>query len=515
MAPQHTPPSTRRVQPTPVRRKPSQRAQCESLSRSKKATRKTSPRAPRALAPFSKRPSLPRLKNRRDLFGGLRGQGHSTRQPLTRPDPDAFHYGPVDPSESSCGGLPAFGQFLQCEGVDQALRDICKPLKTGRRVRYSMVGQTRLLLDLFVTGAVRIFDLERCAHDPLLLEAAGGAVCALDTLYRDVNRFTPQSVESLEALLAQQGLKGLRQLNLPRVHLDIDSTVLPLEGTEIEGACKGYNPEKRGHPSYHPIVARVAEADRFIGAKLRPGNTTFGAAEAPLVSAWVRRIRKELGPKTLLYVRIDKAGHCGQILQAIAQAEAFFLVKGRLDTEIQRALANVAWETTDEDAEEQPLEQVAEVRWTCPEWETLGLPPVRLIAVRSLKRQGGKKLWPEQDWTVQVLLTNDELSEAACLVEQYDERAGIEPLIGEAKQSWGLGQVSSKSFLGNEAMLMLKLLSHNLLRRMAQRLAPQQAHRWNSSWLRSLLINRPARLVRTGRKRIVRLGPGPALVQLE
>ena len=429
---------------------------------------------------------------------------------------DRQHQGAVDASLSSFGGLPAFGRFVKTEGVDAALRDVCAPLKLGRNVRYPMFDQARLLLDLLVIGGARVFDLERCAHDPLLVECAGGALCSLDTLYRDVGRFAPQSVDQLDAMVAGQCLKELRSTKHERVHLDIDPTVVPLEGLDIEGACKGYNPEKKGHPSHHPIVARVAETDMFVGFKLRPGNTTFGAAEAPLVRRWIQRVREAVGGRCLLYVRIDKAGHCGEILKAIVEEKALFLIKGRLDVEIQQALGSVEWKTTDEDADGQALEQVAELRWTCGEWTRLGLEPVRLIAVRSRKRQGGKKLWPDDDdMTVQVLLTNDETSEAADLVEEYDERAGIEPLIGEMKQSWGLGQVSSKSFLANEAMLALKLLGHNVLRRMARQLAHEAARRWNSSWLRSLLIVRPARLVRSGRKLLVRLGPGPELVPRE
>jgi len=34
-------------------------------------------------------------------------------------------------------------------------------------------------------------------------------------------------------------------------------------------------------------------------------------------------------------------------------------------------------------------------------------------------------------------------------------------LIGEFKSHWGIGKVSSTSFAGNHALLLLKLLTHN------------------------------------------------------
>lgn len=33
----------------------------------------------------------------------------------------------------------------------------------------------------------------------------------------------------------------------------------------------------------HPVLARLTETGTFVGAILRPGDTSFGAAEAPLI----------------------------------------------------------------------------------------------------------------------------------------------------------------------------------------------------------------------------------------
>lgn len=474
----------------------------------------------RLVPAFCKPSPLPRCKNRRDVLGGVRGQGNVCRTRRTRPAPQRVRLGAPDPSLSSFGGLVAFNRLVDELGVGAKLRALCSPLKTGSRVVYSMATQVRLFLDLFAVGGSRLFDLERLAHDPLVCLLAGGALCSLDTAYRDVARFTDEAVEAERSLVAEvclRRVRALRTAGLPRVHLDIDTTVLTVAGEGIEKAVVGYNPAARGHPSHHPVVAHVAEAGLLLGGVLRAGNTTFGADEAPLVGTWIETLREAAGRACLLYVRIDKAGHAGEILHAIETRGALYLVKAQLGTPLQELLASIEdWTTTERDADGTPLEQVAERRWTCATWKALGLRETRVVFVRSRERKGKEcDLWPEQEMTVQAVLTNDLTTPAEDILPAYDGRAQVEPAIADGKGAWGWEHVSSRSFVANEALWQLKLLASNVLRTMAFAHAPAVAKRWRTPWLRALLLLRPARLVRSGRVTTVRLGVGPAFVARE
>ncbi|MDC0680312.1 transposase [Sorangium sp. wiwo2] len=87
---------------------------------------------------------------------------------------------------------------------------------------------------------------------------------------------------------------------------------------------------------------------------------------------------------------------------------------------------------------------------------------------------------------------------------RYDLRAGVEMLIRDLKHGWGCGQVPSHTFVANHAMLLLKLLAHNLMRRYALRRFPELS-RWTAPWLRRGLILAPGRLLRgPGRERLLR-----------
>jgi hypothetical protein len=47
------------------------------------------------------------------------------------------------------------------------------------------------------------------------------------------------------------------KLNLNRITLDVDSTVITRWGHQIQGASKGYNPRNHGRNSHHPLIAFV------------------------------------------------------------------------------------------------------------------------------------------------------------------------------------------------------------------------------------------------------------------
>jgi hypothetical protein len=223
-------------------------------------------------------------KVRRDLTGGKRGDGHKRRCAIRRPDPRRIRIGRPDPSLTGVAGLVMFGVFLRGLGIDQELREAFGLLKCADAV-YPMGAQLRMLLDMFVVGEHRVFGLESLAADALFVRLAGGIVSSLDTVYRDLCRFDAALIARLERMMVKQGLAEVRRTlkSAKQVHLDIDTTVNPLfsEVGEIEGAELGPNPKYRGRPSYHPVLARIAETDTCVGALLRPGDTSFGVAEVP------------------------------------------------------------------------------------------------------------------------------------------------------------------------------------------------------------------------------------------
>ena len=466
-----------------------------------------------------KRKQTPRTRKvRRDATGGKRGDGNKRRRAITRPDPRRIRIGKPDPNLTSVAGLVMFGAFLRALGVDRDLRASFGDLKNGRGVVYPMAAQLRMLLDLFVLGEHRVFGLEALSADALFAYLCGGVVPSLDTTYRDLKRFDEASNEKLEEMMAQHGLASVprtsRTKKLRVMHLDIDTTVEPVFG-EMEGALPGPNPHYHGRPSYHPVIARIAETDTCVGGLLRPGDTAFGAAEVPLLEKWIDRTRTVIGPECLLYVRVDAAGDCTDVMQAIAARGCFFLTKAKMTPDLCGAIANVRkWRTVDRDADGRPLRQVATVDFARGEWTDRKL-AVRVVAVRTRERDSGKHiyLWDDLEYTVQAFLTNDVYSDEDDLADRYNNRAGIEPLIAEFKSGWGIGKVPTNSFNGNHAGFLLKLLAHNLLRRFVAERVPE-LRTWRAPWIRRALILVPGRLRKSGRRRSIRMPNRPVMAPM-
>jgi hypothetical protein len=446
-------------------------------------------------------------KVRREARGGKRGDGHRRHQRIRRADPRRIRKGKSDPSLTGVAGLTSFGVFCRTRGIDAELARLFFRLKSSPMVVYPMEAQLRLLLDANVAGEHRVFGLESLAPDPLFVRLAGGVVPSIDTVYRDLGRFDEGALRDLEAMMVEQGLHCVERLRANHLHLDIDTTVECVYGTQ-QGALPGPNPRNHGKPSYHPMLSYCAEAGVCVGALLRPGDTGLGNDEAPMIKSWVRRFRARVGAHVMVTARIDAGGDCAAILGAFHDAGARFIAKGKWGFDLRDAVRAVKkWKTVDEDAFGRPTRQVAELDFARTGWKELGH-SFRVVAVRSNERDTITQLplWSGLDYTVQVYITNDWSTEADAIGWEYNGRAEVEPAIAELKNGWGIGKVPSQLFVANHALFLLKILAHNLMRRFVRWAAPHLS-KWRVPWLRRALINLPGRLIRSGRCWSLRVPP--------
>jgi len=60
--------------------------------------------------------------------------------------------------------------------------------------------------------------------------------------------------------------------------LDLDSSVMTRHGKQ-EGSLVGYNPNKPGRPSHHPIMAFIADMRMVAHGWLRSGNAGTAKGE--------------------------------------------------------------------------------------------------------------------------------------------------------------------------------------------------------------------------------------------
>jgi hypothetical protein len=455
-------------------------------------------------------------KVRRDVVGGKRGDGHERDERISRPSARSIRRGRADAALTGVAGLVPFGVYLEKIGVDRQLRGAFFGLKDGPMVVYPMETQMRMLIDAYAVGEQRVFGLESLAADPLFVKLAGGVVPSIDTVYRDLMRFDEMENTKLELIMASNGLATLARLKSKQqyVHVDIDTTVEPLFGQQ-EGALPGYNPRYPGRNSYHPILAVIAETGACVGARLRPGDVGLGGDDAELIQTYVKRVVAHAPSGRIVVARIDSGGDCAEILSALDDSGAYFIVKAHLTPDICGALLQVSeWETVEEDAVGAPLVQVCELEFQRAAWQETGK-SYRVVAVRRRDRDTGKQvqLWEHLDYTVQVFITNNRHTAAEDIVADYDGRAEVEPRIAELKNGIGIGKVPSRDFNANHAAFLLKLLTHNLVRRYVADMKSELST-WRMQWICRALFRVPGRLTRSGRQVTLHVPPHCALHDL-
>ncbi len=75
--------------------------------------------------------------------------------------------------------------------------------------------------------------------------------------------------------------------------LDLDSTVLTWYGHQ-EQARIGYNPRKRGRPSYHSLICFEGQTKDFWHGELRPGNVHTAHGTVALLTARFAKIPQKV-----------------------------------------------------------------------------------------------------------------------------------------------------------------------------------------------------------------------------
>jgi hypothetical protein len=135
-------------------------------------------------------------------------------------------------------------------------RRLTREVRVAQRNNRYTVGETLLaLLYPMILGLERI-DTTQLLRQNGVFQCLTGLPSYPDasTLRRFLLRVAPTAVPKLRALQDRfLHRMTVRPRSPARLIFDVDSTVLVVYGTQ-EQARIGYNPRKRGRPSYHPLL---------------------------------------------------------------------------------------------------------------------------------------------------------------------------------------------------------------------------------------------------------------------
>ena len=358
---------------------------------------------------------------------------------------------------SPFGGLLALIKFLDLVNFHKIFDSAYhKPSRNPRQGHYlMMVG---ILMLLFI-GFNRIWHFVYVRMDAMLCGFFSvSRLPAASTFWRYVDSLGINQAKSMLKVMSilRERVWQLCGFTFYRVRVNIDATVNTVYGNQ-QGARKGHNPRHRGKQGLRPLLGFIEETREYLIGKLRPGTTVDGAEAA----AFIADIENHLpGCVQEVLLRADGEFLCWQSVNAALEAGFDFIIANRGCTPV-----------FDTDQWYQPFKR-KQIEYNSCIYQPGGWGrPCRFVAMRILKEQKQSSNQPQQavlfeddKYTYRIFCTN--LAGAAHQVcDQYDKRADVENLVGEAKRE-GLDMIPSAKFKNNYAFLQIVMLAYNIWRYM-------------------------------------------------
>jgi hypothetical protein len=239
------------------------------------------------------------------------------------------------------------------------------------------------------------------------------------------------------------------------VTVDFDSTVITREGSQ-EGSAKGYNPNRKGRNSHHPLMAFISQTRMVANAWLRPGNT---AACSNCVEFMRETFDEALAGVKVGLVRGDSGFYTDEILSTLEERSLNYIIAARAYANLKNEIygmkdwVEVCPGIAVKEWRHQPADPKAKAR--------------RHIVVRkqiSRRPQAGGKLLFEDlpDYRFSLYVTNLDLP-LDQIWNIYNSRADCENRIKELKQDFGLDAFCLQDFWATEASFRFIMVAYNLM----------------------------------------------------
>jgi hypothetical protein len=299
-------------------------------------------------------------------------------------------------------------------------------------------------------GIDKLERLKLLQSDPLVSEFAI-SIKEPETVSRFLGNFSYKTTQMLREINFKLFRKLLRKSKLKSITIDIDSSVVNVEGHQ-EGAVKGYNPKKPGNRCYNLQLAFCDEIKAYQTGYVRSGDTYTANGAAEMIKEIMAHLKDEGLEITF---RMDSGYFDDAILETIESLGGKYVIKGKgyptlvaqlTDPSITFVIGESGCETT-------------EFVTTLNTWEK----DRRFVVSRVLKEEKDRaqlSFLEGEEYDYFFFVTNTEQSSEK-VVEFYEKRGNCENYIKVAMYGW-VGHLFLQSFWANEAIFQLMMLAYNL-----------------------------------------------------
>jgi len=397
-------------------------------------------------------------------------------------------------------GLVPVIRFLGKLGFSKTFHETVQH-KRARNARYQLSDAVELNVLSLIAGARSVDESIRVWSDKVLCKL-GGWVDIMDatTMGRIFKTATQQHVYQMETFnhtmrgrVWKRARAFTSSLMRESMWIDVDSTVKTTYGKKQEGAKVGYNPHKRGAPSYNPQLAFCTATKEILQAWMRCGD----AYTSNGIVAFMKQLAAHLPNSTRLIFRGDSGYFVGALLDWLDARGDGYLIKVKLKG-LVGLLETKKWtQVSGHSSWEQ-----ASFTHRCGTWAHTRT----FVAVRRPKdeddRQG--KLLDIRAYDYFCYVTTENLTPWQTH-KKYGERAICETWIDEAKNQMGMAHIKTKDFLASAALFQCAVLAYNTVRWMALISGDKQLMRWEMASIRAFMVRMAGKLVCGGRQMTLKI----------
>jgi hypothetical protein len=211
----------------------------------------------------------------------------------------------TDQEISSRDGVSLLKKMLYLSGFMDILIRLPLPVQGSNRDYDPLQLIVRFMVSVWC-GASRYARLDVSRFDYSLQRLFGwDRMPEHKAFQRYFNKFNMESTLKVFGTLYRWFFSGLK---FDSFTMDIDSSVLTRYG-DRQGAKKGYNKQKPGRNSHHPIIVFIADIEMVANFRLRPGD----AHTANNFRAFPEDTFRFIGDKKIGLLRPDSGFHSQEI----------------------------------------------------------------------------------------------------------------------------------------------------------------------------------------------------------
>ena len=347
------------------------------------------------------------------------------------------------------GGMRMFKQFLDRSGIREQLRVAGLPEPMSNCGYDPVMVMESFWVSVWL-GGVRFSHTAIVRFDDALKDIFGWTrVPCVSTYTRYFKRFKREDVDNIFGNINRWFFAQMPARNFT---VDLDSSVMTRYGKQ-EGSAVGYNPQKRGRRSHHPLMAFIADVRMVAHSWLRPGNTS----SANGVKTFLSETIGILGKHNIGLLRADAGFFDGGFLDYIESKCLSYIVAVKMNKILKEKIVSPGvWTKLDGGID------CAEFEYQAQCWSKLR----RVVVVRQLVKErpqaGGKYLFDMHDYRYQAWITNLTLP-APEVWRLYRGRADAENRIEELKYDFGLDSFCLDSFYATEAAFRSVMVAYNMI----------------------------------------------------